>query len=102
MIVGYQCEPLPKGFGFSDTAFRVFILMAIRTLKSDRFIAGQYDAETHAAERIHWVQHNTMKDVLRHFRDLLPALKGIKNPFASLTKHATMKLYKGRETNASA
>ena len=37
LMVGLYAEPLPKGFGFSDTAFRVFILMASRRLKSDRF-----------------------------------------------------------------
>lgn len=33
-------EPLPPGFGFSDTAFRIFILMASRRLKSDRFFTN--------------------------------------------------------------
>ena len=28
-------EPLPEGFGFSETAFRIFVLMASRRLKSD-------------------------------------------------------------------
>ncbi|KAL8670189.1 MAG: hypothetical protein Q9168_005267, partial [Polycauliona sp. 1 TL-2023] len=40
LLIGCHCEPLPRGFGFSDTAFRVFILMASRRLKSDRFLAG--------------------------------------------------------------
>ena len=31
-LVGSHSEPVPKGFGFSDTAFRVFILMASRRL----------------------------------------------------------------------
>jgi len=30
--------------GFSDTAFRVFILMASRRLKSDRFFTRDYNA----------------------------------------------------------
>lgn len=64
MLVGCQCEPLPEGFGFSDTAFRVFILMASRRLKSDRFIATQFNKETYTPEGFHWVQHTTMKDVL--------------------------------------
>lgn len=64
LLVGCHCEPLPKGFGFSDTAFRVFILMASRRLKSDRFIAGQFDKETYTPEGLHWVQHTTMKDIL--------------------------------------
>ena len=33
--------------------------MATRRLKSDRFIAGQWNAETYTAEGLHWVQHNT-------------------------------------------
>lgn len=64
LLVGCHCEPLPKGFGFSDTAFRVFILMASRRLKSDRFIATQFDKETYTPEGFHWVQNTTMKDVL--------------------------------------
>lgn len=64
LLVGSHCEPLPKGFGFSDTAFRVFILMASRRLKSDRFIATQFDEKTYTKEGLHWVQHTTMKDVL--------------------------------------
>ena len=31
--VGLLAEPLPPGFGFSDTAFRIFILMASRRLQ---------------------------------------------------------------------
>lgn len=73
LLVGCMCEPLPKGFGFSDTAFRVFILMASRRLKSDRFIAGNWDEETYSQVGMRWVQGSGMKDVLgRHF----PVLKG--------------------------
>ena len=36
--IGMHAETPPPGFGFSDTAFRVFILMATRRLKSDRFL----------------------------------------------------------------
>ncbi|MBA2537389.1 MAG: peroxidase, partial [Actinobacteria bacterium] len=42
LMVGLYAEPLPKGFGFSDTAFRNFILMASRRLKSDRFFTTDY------------------------------------------------------------
>src|SRR5207237_2724421 len=28
LVVGLYAEPLPPGFGFSDTAFRIFVLMA--------------------------------------------------------------------------
>ena len=42
LMVGLYAEPLPQGFGFSDTAFRIFILMASRRLKSDRFFTRDY------------------------------------------------------------
>lgn len=31
-MIGLVAEPKPEGFGFSDTAFRIFILMASRRL----------------------------------------------------------------------
>src|SRR5262249_16083977 len=36
LMTGLYAEPIPPGFGFSETAFRIFILMASRRLKSDR------------------------------------------------------------------
>jgi hypothetical protein len=36
--VGLFAERPPNGFGFSDTAFRIFVLMASRRLNSDRFL----------------------------------------------------------------
>ena len=39
LLVGLHCETAPPGFRFSDTAFRIFILMASRRLKSDRFFS---------------------------------------------------------------
>ena len=47
-MVGLYSEPLPEGFGFSDTAFRVFILMASRRLKSDRFFTRDYRPEVYS------------------------------------------------------
>ena len=46
LMVGLFCEVPPAGFGFSDTAFRIFILMASRRLKSDRFIAKDFTASS--------------------------------------------------------
>ncbi|KAL2834652.1 hypothetical protein BJY01DRAFT_252976 [Aspergillus pseudoustus] len=78
--VGCHSEPLPKGFGFSETAFRIFILMASRRLNSDRFIGGQWNAETYTEEGIRWVQNTGMKDVLmRHFPELNVHLGGSNN-----------------------
>ena len=44
LMTGLYAEPLPEGFGFSETAFRVFLLMASRRLKSDRFFTDDYRA----------------------------------------------------------
>ena len=80
--VGLMCEPLPPGFGFSETAFRVFVLMASRRLKSDRFFTDDFRPEIYTPEGIDWVQKNGFKDVLtRHFPALAPALEDIDNPF---------------------
>src|SRR5205823_4099981 len=44
LMVGMYAEKPPEGFGFSDTAFRVFILMASRRLKSGRLFTDDYTA----------------------------------------------------------
>jgi hypothetical protein len=85
--VGLLGEPLPTGFGFSDTAFRIFILMASRRLKSDRFFTNDYSPDVYTPEGIEWVEGNTMGDViLRHHPELAPALEGSKNAFAPWRK----------------
>jgi len=83
LVVGMFAEPKPKGFGFSDTAFRVFVLMATRRLEADRFFTVDYRPEVYTRAGLEWVEQNTMKDVLlRHFPELAPALRGVENPFA--------------------
>jgi hypothetical protein len=80
--VGMYAEPLPPGFGFSDTAFRVFILMASRRLKSDRFFTTDFRPEVYTQTGIDWVTKTKMKDVLlRHYPELTPALEGLPNAF---------------------
>ena len=83
LMVGLYSEPLPAGFGFSDTAFRVFILMASRRLKSDRFFTRDYRPDVYSRAGYEWVQKTTMTDVLlRHYPELEPALRGVANAFA--------------------
>jgi hypothetical protein len=85
--VGLLAEPLPPGFGFSDTAFRIFILMASRRLRSDRFFTNDYTPDVYTPEGIDWVERNTMSDVLlRHHPELAPALEGVQNAFAPWRK----------------
>ena len=83
LLVGLLSEDLPEGFGFSDTAFRVFILMASRRLKSDRFFTDDYRPEIYTEFGLDWIRNNSMKSVLlRHFPELGPALEGVKNSFS--------------------
>lgn len=83
LMVGLYAEDIPEGFGFSETAFRVFILMASRRLKSDRFFTTDYRAEVYTQQGLDWIEDNTMLTVLRrHHPGLSPALDGIQNAFA--------------------
>ena len=80
--IGMHAETPPKGFGFSDTAFRVFILMASRRLKSDRFLTDCYTEEYYTKAGLQWVADNSMITVLlRHFPELAKALEGVPNAF---------------------
>jgi hypothetical protein len=82
LMVGLYAEPFPKGFGFSDTAFRVFILMASRRLKSDRFFTRDYTPEVYTRAGLEWINDNSMVTVLlRHFPELAPALRRVENAF---------------------
>jgi len=75
--------PKPKGFGFSDTAFRIFILMASRRLNSDRFFTTDYTPRVYTRAGLDWIDDNDMTSVLlRHFPNLLPALRTSRNAFA--------------------
>jgi hypothetical protein len=82
LMIGLYAERLPKGFGFSDTAFRVFILMASRRLKSDRFFTSDYTPEMYSQTGLDWVRDNSLVTVLlRHLPQLGPALRGVENGF---------------------
>jgi hypothetical protein len=83
LMTGLYAEPLPPGFGFSDTAFRVFILMASRRLKSDRFFTDDWKPEIYTEFGLNYIKTNSMLSVLRrHFPQLAPALAGVTNAFA--------------------
>lgn len=82
LMTGLYAEPLPDGFGFSETAFRVFVLMASRRLKSDRFFTDDWRPEIYTEFGLNYVNKNSMLSVLRrHYPHLEPALKGVKNAF---------------------
>jgi hypothetical protein len=87
LMVGLFAEPLPDGFGFSETAFRIFILMASRRLNSDRFFTDSWNAETYTQEGIEWIANTSMGGILkRHFPQLASVLDRVENPFAPWKK----------------
>jgi hypothetical protein len=83
LMIGLYAEPLPPGFGFSDTAFRIFILMASRRLKSDRFFTTDFTPRVYTPLGMDWIANNTFASVLRrHVPQLGPVLEHVDNAFA--------------------
>jgi hypothetical protein len=82
-MVGLFAESPPEGFGFSDTAFRVFILMASRRLQSDRFLTVDYRPEVYSPLGLDWIERNGMTSIiLRHCPDLAAVLPRDASAFA--------------------
>lgn len=83
VIPGMFAETLPKGFAFSDTAFRIFIVMASRRLNSDRFFTKDFTPQIYTPLGMRWIQDADLSAVLlRHCPDLRPALAGLPHAFA--------------------
>lgn len=83
LTVGLFAEQPPAGFGFSDTAFRIFVLMASRRLNSDRFLTVDYRPEVYTKVGMDWINDTNMSDILlRHYPQLEPALRRVGNAFA--------------------
>ena len=83
LTVGALAERRPAGFAFSDTAFRIFILMASRRLNSDRFFTTDYTPAVYTQAGMDWINNNSMATVLlRHYPQLRPAIGALPNAFA--------------------
>jgi hypothetical protein len=83
LMVGMLAERKPRGFAFSDTAFRIFLLMASRRLNSDRFFTNDYKKATYTMVGLDWIRRTTMRDVLvRHYPSLRMVGGGTSNAFA--------------------
>ena len=82
LTIGMFAERRPKGFAFSDTAFRIFILMASRRLNSDRFFTRDYDPRVYTEAGITWIDDATMTGaLLRHWPELGAVLPRDANAF---------------------
>ena len=82
VTVGLFAEHPPEGFGFSDTAFRIFVLMASRRLNSDRFFTSDYTAAVYTQAGLDWIDANTMSSVLRrHYPGVASVMSSVGNAF---------------------
>jgi hypothetical protein len=82
-VVGLLAETPPRGFGFSDTAFRIFVLMATRRLQSDRFLTVDFRPEIYSPFGMDWVAQNTMASIiLRHCPELANTIPRTGSAFA--------------------
>jgi Animal haem peroxidase len=89
LMIGMFAEPRPRGFAFSDTAFRIFILMASRRLNSDRFLTRDYTPGVYTPAGLEWIERATMSSVLlRHYPQLRPALRSVPNAFMAWSRPA--------------
>lgn len=83
LLIGCLAESYrPTGFGFGETAFQVFVVMASRRLIADRFYTTSYNKNVYTKLGLKWIDSNNFKTVLlRHFPKLKKSLFGVKNAF---------------------
>lgn len=87
LMVGLFGERKPAGFAFSDTAFRIFILMASRRLNSDRFFTRDFTPAVYTKHGLDWIADNTMATVLlRHWPELRTSMGRRVNAFEPWTR----------------
>ncbi len=89
LLTGTLAESKPPGFAISDTSFRIFVVMAGRRIKSDRFFTDDYTPEVYTPAGIAWIEENGMREVLlRHAPALARSLGDVRNSFFPWTKGA--------------
>jgi hypothetical protein len=82
LMIGLYVEKLPEGFGFSDTAFRIFILMASRRLNSDRFFTTDFTPKIYSPPGMEYLNNTDFTTVLiRHVPQVAPLVQRVDNPF---------------------
>ena len=87
LISGVMAEDFPEGFAFSDTAFRIFVLMASRRLNSDRFFTDDFTEAVYTPEGMEWVKVNNFGSILRRQCPELGAyVDALPNAFALWTR----------------
>jgi hypothetical protein len=83
LLIGTLAEShRPDGFGFGETQFQIFLLMASRRLQADRFFTTDFRPEVYTQEGMDWIKQSSFKAVLlRHYPGIAKHLEGIDNAF---------------------
>jgi len=84
LLVGTLSEEIrPKNFGFGETMFQIFILMASRRLMADRFYTSDYDTAHYTQAGLDWIDEEGWlhKVITRHMPELAPHVKGLETAF---------------------
>ncbi|CAG2255827.1 unnamed protein product [Mytilus edulis] len=83
---------LPEGFGFSDTFFRIFLVMARRRLEADRFFTDYYTPEFYTQWGLDYIDRTYLKDILlRHYPTLSSQLQpNVTNVFIPWKSQTTL------------
>jgi hypothetical protein len=73
----------PTCYGFGETLFQVFTLMASRRIHADRFYTSDYNAATYTQAGLDWIEAASFKNVLlRHHPELArTGLASVTNAF---------------------
>lgn len=82
-LVGQLAEGYrPDGFGFSDTTFQIFTMMAPRRFQADRFFTDDFNEKVYTAKGMKWIEDTNFKTViLRHTPELASKMALVGNPF---------------------
>ncbi len=85
LLVGTLAEEVrPEGFGFGETPFQIFILMASRRLMADKFYTENYNKDYYTKAGLDWIDDEGFmhKVISRHMPELKSKMKGLKTAFA--------------------
>lgn len=84
LLVGTLAEGTrPTCYGFGETLFQVFTLMASRRIHADRFYTSDYKPEVYTQAGLDWIEATSFKTVLlRHYPALAQTgLANVTNAF---------------------
>lgn len=84
LLVGTSAEEIrPKNFGFGETMFQIFVLMASRRLMADPFYTDLYNSRVYTKGGIKWIDDEGYmhKVIGRHMPELVPHMKGTETAF---------------------